>query len=359
MDSSDHEANKNKKYADFVGEPDPVTNIFILWVIKEVKPKALLLKYLPEIPEALKNVVHISDRMDVVMNYFCGHAEGRFVVGFYTSNPQNPEEMRLDVIDNSFRHNNPFIMYRAIRALKCFARIDYPDDMIRIAHAFDPSDKQYDEDKMWLIRIINKDRYDEIAKDIPPELEEAVDALLVKGSFVDKAPFEAEIKRGLINSTSLMRTLKIPTQEEEKKREARFERMVEPYWECAVKYLGYKKYPAIESDIAAKLKKYVYEAIARGIDDQIDAVAIAMIMYYREMFIEKNKPSGVSDARSIEPERIKNMEAESGIIRQIAGEFAECFMLKNITPEELFRRYDNYLKNFNVIEPVDLLAEDK
>lgn len=356
MEYDKHNPDKNKKRADFVGELDPITNILILWMIKEIEPKTLFLKHLPEIPEELKKAVYISDRMDVILNYFCGNIEGRFRAGFYISDPRNPKEVRIAVIDTSYKHDNPFIMYRAIRALNYFSRIDYPDDMIKVANAFDPSEKNHDKDKMWLMRIINKDRYDEIAKDIPPELEEAVDELLVKGINVDKGPFEAEIKRGLINSDSLMRTLKIPTQEEEAKRMARLERIVEPYWEYAVQYFGCKKHPAIESNVSIRLKKYIYEAIARGIDGYIDAVAIAMIMYYRETFIENNKPSGVLDTKSIETERIKNMEAESRIVRQIADEFAECFKQENKSPEEMFRRYDNCLKNMDIVEPVDLLG---
>lgn len=148
-------------------------------------------------------------------------------------------------IDNTSRHNNPFIMYRTIRALKFFARIDYPDDMIKTTNAFNPSDKDHGRAKEWLTGIISKDRYEEIAKDIPPELEEAVDALMLKGISVDKAPFEAEVKRGLISSRSLMKTLKIPTPEEEKERMVRLEKLVEPYWTHAAQYFGYKKYPIV------------------------------------------------------------------------------------------------------------------
>lgn len=356
MEYDKHSPDKNKKHADFVGELDPITNILILWMIKEIEPKTLFLRHFPELPEELKKAFHISDRMDVILNYFCGNIEGRFMAGFYISDPRSPKEARIAIADTSYKHDNLFIIYRAIRALNYFSRIEFPDDMIKTTHAFDPSEKDYDKDKMWLMRIINKDRYDEIARDIPPGLEEAVDELLVKGINVDKSPFEAEIKRGLINSDSLMRTLKIPTREEEAKRMARFERIVEPYWEYAVQYFGCKKYPAIESNVSVRLKKYIYEAIARGIGGYVDAVAIAMIMYYREAFIENNKPSGVLDAKSIEMERIKKGEARSRIVRKIADEFAECFKKENKSPEEMFMRYDNYLKNMDIVEPVDLLG---
>jgi len=355
MQDNNQNADQGKKIADFIGKADPITNILILWMIKEVEPKTLFLKYLPEMPEELKRLVNISDRMEVVMNYFCGNMNGKFLTGFYASNPRDQGEMGI-AIDNTSKHNNLFIMYRAIRALKYFSRIDYPDDMIRITHAFNPLDKDHVKDKEWLIGIINKNRYDEIAKDIPPELENAVDALMLKGVAVDKDPFETEIKRGLISSRSLMKTLKIPTPEEERERIVRLERLIKPYWECAVHYLGYKKYPVIGNEVVSKLKKNIYEAIARGIESHNDAVAIAMIVYYREKYAEINKPTITKDAKLIEKEKKAFSEAEYRIIKEISEEFAECFKKESQKPEELFRRYDSYLKNMNIVEPVDLLG---
>jgi hypothetical protein len=320
-----------------------------------MEPKTLFLKHLPEIPEELKKLTHISDRMEVVINYFCGNANGKFMTGFYASNPRDKNDVGI-AIDNTSRHNNPFIMYRAIRALKFFARIDYPDDMIKATHAFNPSDKDYSQGKEWLIRIIGRDRYEEIAKDIPPELEEAVDALMLKGISVDRAPFETEVKRGLISSRSLMKTLKILTPEEEKERIVRLEKLVEPYWTHAAQYFGYKKYPVIGNEAAIKLKKYIYEAIARGIEGKADAVAVAVILYYREIYAEKNKPSGAMDPDLIKKERKAFFEAESRIIKEIAGEFAECFKKENGSSEELSRRYENFIRNINTVEPVDLLG---
>lgn len=354
MKNSSYGDNQGRKIADFVGKADPHTNILILWLIRENEPKTLFLKYLPEMPEELKRLMNISDRMEVVMHYFCGNINGRFMTGFYAFNPRDQRDLGM-AIDNTSRQNNPFIMFRAIRALKCFSRIDYPDDMMKAMHAFDSSDRNYEQDREWLIRIINKDRYDEIARDIPPELEEAVDMLLLKGVNVDKAPFEAEVRRGLISSRSLMKTLKIVTPEEEKERAIRLEKMVEPYWEYAAKYFGYKKYPVVGNDVASKLKRNIYEVIARGINDRMDAVAMAMIIYYRDVFIEKNKQTGIPDIKLFYEKRREFSEVVSRITGQIAVEFAECFKESRSTPEELIKKYDNYLKNMDNVEPVDLL----
>lgn len=355
MENSNRKADQGRKTADFVGMPDPHTNILILWLIKENEPKTLFLKYLPEMTEELKRMTNISDRMEVVMHYFCGNIKGRFMTGFYAFNPRDQRDVGM-AIDNTSRQNNPFVMFRAIRALKCFSRIDYPDDMMRAMHAFDSSDKDYKQDKEWLVRIIGNERYEEIAKDIPPALEIAVDTLLMKGVSVDKTPFEAEIRRGLITSRSLMKTLKIPTPEDEKERMIRLEKMVAPYWEYALYYFAYKNSSAIGIESEIKLKKYIYDAIARGIDGYIDAVAIAIIRYHREAYVRNNKLSGTKDVKSAEIAKMALIEVEYKITKQIAEEFADCFKEKIITPKELFSRYDNYLRNMDIVEPVDLLG---
>lgn len=345
-----HNVNENMHIGSFVGKNDPNLGITILWEIDEVPNKWLDFEEIPKIKQILDiQSSQGSSGKGMEIKYFIGYC-GKFIFGL--SIGRFMEQIRM-ALDCTAIENDIFTIYRMCLALCKLPEIKFPDDLVIVSQAVNPRNKFYSSGKNWLIQLIGRSEYENIMRGVPPDLEKASEMLLQMGAMINNSHFNREIKNGNIKSQELMKILKIRTPEEEKAREAAIERIAEPYWEYLSCNLGYKKCITDDRGLESNMKKCIYEVIARGITDKTDVIAMAILMYARDLYLEKSEP-----VEEMTETRVNN-EMYSAYMSTMIEKLSEYFVInfrhKNMSLKELAAYFRNLFDNIVMMEPVDLV----